>query len=84
MKSRILLLVFVLNLFGGVLFADTAADQAKVLLPPGIGYKNLRTALSFARSFYKKGEYKKGFELFKKCSEVFSHILPSTALKSLG
>ena len=70
MKSRILLLVFMLNLFGGVLFADTAADQAKVLLPPGIGYKNLRTALSFARSFYKKGEYKKGFELFKKCSEV--------------
>lgn len=42
--------------------------QTKVLLPPGYGYKNLRTALSFARSFYKKGEFSKGFELFKKCS----------------
>ena len=44
--------------------------QHKVLLPPEIGYKNLRTALSFGRSFYKKQEFQKGFELFRKCSEV--------------
>ena len=45
-------------------------NQHKVLLPPEIGYKNLRTALSFARAFYKKGEFQKGFELFRKCSGV--------------
>ena len=52
-----------LLLAGGMIFSTPGLwgkeTQSKVLLPPEIGYKNLRTALSFARSFYKKGEYEK-------------------------
>ena len=70
MRGLIFFLISAVCLSGSLLFADVAADQTKVLLPPGIGYKNLRTALSFARAHFKKGEYDKGFELFKKCSEV--------------
>ena len=69
-KKKLLQLI----LAGGIIFSSSVLwsreTQSKVLLPPETGYKNLRTALSFARSFYKKGEYEKGFELFRKCSEV--------------
>jgi hypothetical protein len=71
MKRKKFLQLF---LAAGMIFSFPALwgreTQSQVLLPPDIGYKNLRTALSFARSFYKKGEYRKGFELFRKCSEV--------------
>ena len=51
MKSRILLIVFMLNLLGGALFADTAAEQfnngivydAHHLLTGGYAFKHLLT-----------------------------------------
>ena len=70
MRKKIIPLLLAAGFFCGALPLAGKEEQSKVLLPPEIGYKNLRVALSFARSFYKKKEFKKGFDLFKKCSEV--------------